>query len=76
MSSQKEQKKQKASALTSKYNTEGVFSKEIEKMSKAEKEPAGKMQKRTFSEVSEASMEELSFIHQQLTSLQEEMKET
>ena len=34
------------------------------------------MQKRTFSEVSEASMEELSFIHQQLTSLQEEMKET
>ena len=76
MSSQKEQKKQKASALTSKHNTEGVFSKEKEKMSKAEKEPAGKMQKRTFSEVSEASMEELSFIHQQLTSLQEEMKET
>ena len=41
-----------------------------------DKEPAGKAQKRTHSEVSETSAEELSIIHQQLDSLSTDLKAT
>ena len=39
-------------------------------------EPQGKAQKRTHSEVSEVSMEELNFIQEQLDTLTSELKET
>ena len=39
-------------------------------------EPAEKMQKRTHSEVSDASMEELGFIQNQLETLTTDLKET
>ena len=39
-------------------------------------EPQGKAQKRTHSEMSEASMEELNFIQEQLDTLTSELKET
>lgn len=43
---------------------------------KGDREPMGKAPKRTHSEVSEASLEEFSFIHQQLETLTVELKET
>lgn len=39
-------------------------------------EPLGKVQKRTHSEVSETSVEELNFIHEQLDTLTSDLKET
>ena len=46
------------------------------KVTKADGEPLGKMKKRTHSDVSETSVEELGFIHEQLDVLTADLKET